>query len=139
MDGGTVHCWKATGDLHSTHDVVRWQRTHTDYQRTVEYTGGFARTIGNKHGNIHAQFDVPHGHTDIHQGVFESKTTPEEETDEIASPVGSEIVDLLDECAIPVHTITWDVRTDVGARRESRGSGSPGSSTSRSGQGWGFR
>jgi hypothetical protein len=104
--------------LHSAHDVVRWQRTHTDYQRAVEHPGRFARTIGNEHGNIHAQFDVPHGHTDIHQRVFESKTTPEEETDEIASPVGSEIVDLLDEGAIPVHTITWDVRTDVGAWRE---------------------
>jgi len=84
----------------------------------MEHTGGFARTIGNEHRNIHAQFDVPHTHTGIHEGVFEGKTTPEEETDEIVSPVGLEIVDLLDEYTISVHTITWNVRTNVGAWRE---------------------
>ncbi len=110
-----MHCWKATGDLHGTHDIVCWQRAHTDYQRTMEHTGGFARTIGNEHGNIHAQFNVPHAHTGIHEGVFEGKTTSEEETDEIVSPVGLEIVDLLDEYTIPVHTITWNIRTNVGA------------------------
>jgi hypothetical protein len=118
MDGGPVHGWKATGDLHGAHDIVCWQRAHTDYQRTMEHTGGFARTIGNEHGNIHAQFDVPHAHTGIHEGVFEGKATPEEETDEIVSPVRLEIVDLLDEYTIPVYTITWDVRTNVGAWRE---------------------
>jgi hypothetical protein len=81
----------------------------------MEHTGGFTRTIGNEHGNIHAQFDVPHAHTGIHKGVFEGKTTPEEETDEIVAPVGPEIVDLLDEYTIPVHTIAWNVRTDVSA------------------------
>jgi hypothetical protein len=58
---------------------------------------------------------VPHAHTGIHEGVFEGKTTPQEETDEIVSPVGLEIVDLRDEYTIPVHTITWNVRTDIGA------------------------
>jgi hypothetical protein len=115
MHGGSVHGWKATGDLHGAHDIIYWQRAHTDYQRTVEHTGGFARTIGNEHGNIHAQFDVPHAHTGIHEGVFEGKTTPQEETDEIVSPVGFEIVDLRDEYTIPIHTITWNVRTDIGA------------------------
>jgi hypothetical protein len=81
----------------------------------MEHTGGFARTIGNEHGNINAQFDVPYAHAGIHKGVFEGKTTPEEETDEIVSPVGLEIVDLRNEDTIPVHTITWYVRTDIGA------------------------
>jgi hypothetical protein len=79
----------------------------------MEHTSGFARTTGNEHGNIHAQFDVPHAHTGLHEGVFEGKTTAEEETDEIVSPVGLEIVDLLDEYTIPVHTIAWDIRTNV--------------------------
>ena len=94
------------------------QRAHTDHQRTVEHTGGFTRTIGNEHGNIHAQFDVPHVHTGIHQGMFKGKTTPEKETDEIVPPIGPEIIDLLNECTISVHTITWNVRTDVGAWRK---------------------
>jgi hypothetical protein len=118
MNRGTVHCWEATGDLYGTHDIICWQRAHTDYQRTMEHTGGFARTIRNEHGNIHAQFDVPHAHTGIHERVFEGKTTPEEETDEIVSPVGLEIVDLLDGYPIPVHTITWNIRTNIGAWRE---------------------
>jgi hypothetical protein len=50
--------------------------------------------------------------------VFEGKTTPEEETDEIVSPVGPEIVNFLDEYTIPVYTITWNVRTNIGAWRE---------------------
>jgi hypothetical protein len=81
----------------------------------MEHTSGFARTIGNEHGNIHARFDVPYAYTGIHEGVFEGKTTAEEETDEVVSPVGLEIVDLLDEYTIPVHTITWNIRTNVSA------------------------
>jgi hypothetical protein len=115
MNGGAVHCWKTTGDLHGTHNIVGWQRTHTDYQRTAEHTGRFARTIGNEYGNIHAQFDVSHAHTDIHERVFEGKTTPEKETDEIVSPMGLEIVDFLSEYPIPVHTITRNVRTNISA------------------------
>jgi hypothetical protein len=83
----------------------------------MEHTGGFAQTIGNEHGHIHAQFNMPHAHTGIHEGVFEGKTTPEEETDEIVSPVGPEIVDLLDEYPIPVYTITWNVSTNIGTWR----------------------
>jgi hypothetical protein len=112
-----MHCWKAAGDLHGAHDIVGWQRTHTDDQRPMEYTGRFARAIGNEHGNIHAQFNVPHAYTGIHEGVFEGKTTPEEETDEVVSPVRPEIVDFLDEYPVPVHTITWNVRTNIGAWR----------------------
>src|SRR5262245_18948247 len=115
MDRGPVHCWKATGDLHSAHNILCWQRAHADYQRAMEHTGGFARTIGNEHGNIHTHFDVPYAHAGIHEGVFKGKTTSEEETDEVVSPVGLEIVDLLDEHTIPVHPITGNIRTNVGA------------------------
>src|SRR5882672_11342439 len=57
---------------------------------------------------------MPHAHTRIHEGVFEGKTAPQEETDEIVSPVDLEIIDLLDQRTVPVHPIPWNVRTDVG-------------------------
>jgi hypothetical protein len=50
--------------------------------------------------------------------VFEGKTAPQEETDEIVSPIGLEIIDLLNQHPIPIHPIPWNVRTDVGAWSE---------------------
>ena len=52
------------------------------------------------------------------RGCSKVKLHPKQKTDEIVPPVGPEIIDLLDEYTITVHTIAWNVRTNVSAWRE---------------------
>jgi hypothetical protein len=59
-----------------------------------------------------------HTYASIHEGVFECKTTPEKKTDEIVSPVGPEIINLVGQSAVPIYAVTWNVCTDVSAWRE---------------------
>jgi len=118
VDRSAVDRWEATGDLHGADDLVRCQRPHTDDHGTMKDASSFARAVGNEHRHVHAQLDVPYANPGLHEGVVEGKTTPQKKTDEIVSPTGHEIIDLVDECTVTVHAVAWEVSTNVGAWRK---------------------
>src|SRR5262249_2735447 len=118
MDRRTVDCGEATGDLHGAYDIVRGQRPHTDDHRTVKDASGFAGAIGNEHRHVDAQLDVSYVNAGIHEGVFKAKTTPQKKTHQIILPTGHEVINLVDEGPMAVHTVARDVSTNVGAWRK---------------------
>jgi hypothetical protein len=118
VDRSAVHGWEATGDLHSSYNLLRGQRPHTDDHGTVKDAGGFAWPVGNEHRYIDIQFDVPYSDPGLHEGVFKGKTTPQQKTDEIVPPTGHEIIDLIDKLTLTIHAVARQVSTNVGAWRK---------------------
>jgi len=94
MDGGPVHCWKSELVIcTAAHDIVCWQKaqlltTRGPWNHTAGLHGRLVMNIGNNSRPVRwCRIRI----TGIHEGVFEGiiKLHPEEEeTDEIASPVG---------------------------------------------------
>jgi len=118
MDRRTVDRWEATGDLHGAYDLVRSQRPHTDDHRTVKDASGFAGAVGNEHRYVDTQLNVSYANASFHEGVFKGKTAAQKKTHQIILPTGHEIINLVDQVPMAVHTVARDVGTNVGAWRK---------------------
>src|SRR5262249_18415404 len=109
MDRRTVARSEATGGLHGAYDLVRSSRPDTDDKRTGKAGSGFARAVGNEHPYVETQLHVSYANASLHEGVFKGKTAAQKKTHQIILPTGHEIINLVDQVPMAVHTVARDV------------------------------
>ncbi len=103
-------------DLDSSNHFVRGNRSHGHHEGTFEHPRLFARNIGDIHGHILALFNVSKGNPGLHEGEFEGVATPQEEGDQVRSPIWGNILDFLDKGPFLIHSILGQVRPEISSR-----------------------
>src|SRR5690554_838051 len=113
MDGSTMDCRIARGNLHCADRVFRRETAHRYHKRTAEAAGWRGRSVRAVHGDVAAFQHMPNRHAFGEQGLLKGKGAADHEADQVVAPQISDILSLLDQLALAEDAIARQIMSKV--------------------------